>query len=185
MKAMVRWTGIAALLITIIITVSPALQAAEPSAADSDEISKLLSQVKADAVQLKDDAYEMESFTRSGVSWESHAMKIATIKEHVNALGKRLLDLQEKRSAGSQWQQQAIDRILPVLKDLAANVEATINHLNREQGRRLNTSEHKEYLETNAALAAEMSALVADFVSYGQTKAKFERLSEKLELAER
>ena len=65
------------------------------------------------------------------------------------------------------------------------NVEATINHISKEQGRLLNTEEHKDYLKTNAELASKMAAVVSDFVDYGQTKAKFEELSHKLEIAER
>lgn len=39
--------------------------------------------------------------------------------------------MQNTRSAASPWQQQAIDRIEPTLKDLAATVESTIDHLNK------------------------------------------------------
>jgi hypothetical protein len=37
-------------------------------------------------------------------------------------------------------------------------------------------------VETNAYLASDLSDLIADFVSYGKTKTKFERLTSRLEL---
>jgi len=71
------------------------------------------------------------------------------------------------------------------LKELAENTTSIIDHLNKEQGRLLNTQEHKDYLKTNAELGTRMAAVVSDFVDYGQTKEKFEELSHKLEIAER
>jgi len=68
---------------------------------------------------------------------------------------------------------------------LAMNVQATINHLNKDRGHPLQTSEHKEYLKTNAELATNMAALVSDFVEYGETKDKFEKLTQRLEISER
>lgn len=39
------------------------------------------------AVELKHDALETDSSTRSNLVWESHAIAITQIKEHVNKVG--------------------------------------------------------------------------------------------------
>lgn len=153
---------------------------------DSKEVSDLLSQARTQAVQLKGDASDMESFTHSpNLSWDTRAHEIMTIRDDVNEMGKTVAKLNNAQAEASPWQKTAIGRINPILQELADNVGATINHLDAERGQYLNTPEHQEYLKTNAELAAKMSTLVSDFVDYGQTREKFQTLSRKLELSER
>lgn len=152
---------------------------------DSKEVSDLLSQARTQAAQLKLDASDMESFTHSNVSWAGHADKIMMIRDDVNVMGKTVAKLNQAQAEASPWQKTAIGRINPILRELADNVGATINHLDAERGKYLNTPEHQEYLKTNAELAAKMSALVSDFVDYGETRERFQSLSRKLELSER
>jgi len=173
-----------ALLVAAYVCVSPALRAAD-MAPDSKEVSDLLSEAKTGAIQVKDDANTMESFTMSNLDWRSHAAKVLEIKDHINNLGKTVAKLNQARSSASAWQQTAIDRVNPILRELAANVQATIEHLNKDRTHPLQTTEHKDYLKANAELSTRMSTLVSDFVDYGQTKAKFEQLSQRLEVAER
>lgn len=172
-------------LLLAALSVLPALRAADIPG-DSREVSDLLSQVKTEAIQLKTDASDMESFTLSpSLGWQSHAAKITEIKEHVNKAGDTLSKLNQARNTASDWQRTAIDRVDPILRELAANTTSIIDHLTKEQGRLLNTEEHKDYLKTNAELASKMAAVITDFVDYGETKAKFEKLTQKLEVAER
>ena len=152
---------------------------------DSKEVSDLLGQAKTQAAQLKNDATDMQGFPQSNVSWETHAEKITAIKQDVNNVGQTIAKLNAAESEASPWQKTAIDHINPLLKELADNTTTIIDHLNREQGRLLNTPEHKDLLNTNAELATELSAVIGDFVDYGQTRAKFLELRRKLEHSER
>jgi len=68
---------------------------------------------------------------------------------------------------------------------LAANVQATIEHLNKDRTHPLQTTEHKDYLKANAELSTRIATLVSDFVDYGETKAKFEQLSQRLDVSDR
>jgi len=117
----------------------------------------------------------MESFTRSNLSWESHAAKITEIKNHVNEMGKTVAKLNQAKSTASPSQKTAIERINPIVAELAMNTEATIYHLDREKGRLLNNQDHKDYLKTNAELAAKMASVVSDFVDYGVSESKIRR----------
>lgn len=75
----------------------------------------------------------MESFTRSNVTWESHAAKIPAIKDHVNKVGETVAKLNQASTAASPWQKAAIDRVNPMLQELAGNTTSIINHLNNER----------------------------------------------------
>jgi hypothetical protein len=147
---------------------------------DSKEVSDLLDQAKMQAAQLKNDATDMQTFPQLNLSWKTHADKIMAIKQDINNVGQTIAKLNAAESAASPWQKTAIERINPLLKELADNTTAIIDHLNRERGRLLNTPEHKDLLNDNAELATDLSTVIGDFVEYGQTRAKYFELSSLL-----
>jgi cell division septum initiation protein DivIVA len=77
---------------------------------DNREVSKLLEDIKVQAADLQRDSDEL--------------------KDRINKIGETIQKLQNMRSA-SPWQQEAIDRIIPVAQKLASNTTAAIEHLNR------------------------------------------------------
>lgn len=147
---------------------------------DSKEVSSILAEIKTEAVQLSHDADELKSFTHSTLAWASHARKVELIKEHVNNVGKSLSKLDTAKRDASPWQQQAIDRISPLLKELADNVTSTIEHLN-QRPKLLHTGPYADYAAANYELASNLAELVSDYVEYGKSKAKSEELATKLE----
>jgi hypothetical protein len=149
--------------------------------ADSGEVTKLLAETKATAVQLSDDAVFMESFTRMNVSKEMHAAAITRIRDHVNELGRQTAKLLEVRDEASAWQKTAIDRIVPFLDELDGYTSAVIEHINAGP-KLLTTAEYNDYLEANADYATDLAAMIGDFVKFGRTKERLERLTEKLEV---
>jgi hypothetical protein len=151
---------------------------------DSEHVAKLLSEAKTMAFQLKEDAVTMEGFTRMNVSWESHAVAINQIKEHVNALEKQEAKLKDAKAAAEPWQRTAIDRIVPYLDELEAYTTAVIEHLN-QQPKRLFTDDYKDFLEANADYATDLAAMIGDFVDYGKTRDRLQRLGTKLEIPKR
>ncbi len=152
---------------------------------ENPEVTKLLADARDKAAELSRDADEMEALIRTDVSWQTHATMLESVKEHVNQLGRIATQLEQKRDSASPWQQQAIDRMLPVLKELAANTTAAINHLNENKGRPLTTSSYPQYLKENAEAAHNLSDMISSFVKYGDSRAKVEKLEQKLEIASR
>ena len=72
--------------------ISPTIQAGETSAGSSEEIRQLLAQVKTEAVALDRDCDQLAALSRNKQhSWDSHALKISSIKDHVNQAGSSLL----------------------------------------------------------------------------------------------
>ncbi|PYV53080.1 MAG: hypothetical protein DMG98_22020 [Acidobacteria bacterium] len=100
---------------------------------ENPDVTRLLTEAKEKAAVLSQDADQMEAFTRSNVSWESHATMLEDIKQHINDLGRVTEKLQSERNSASPWQQQAIDRMLPLMRELASNTTAAINHLKEHQ----------------------------------------------------
>jgi hypothetical protein len=180
-RKLVTWMTAPGLLLAGFLAIPAPSKAA--SAPDSEQVSKLLSEAKTMAFQLKEDAVTMESFTRMNVSWESHAVAINQIKDHINALGRQEAKLKEARSSGSPWQQTAIDRITPFLDELTGYTYAVIEHINGQT--KHTPAEYKDYLEANADYATDLAAMIGNFVDFGNAKDRLERLGDKLEIPNR
>jgi trans-aconitate methyltransferase len=162
------------------LTSSPSPAEDTPSEA-SPEVNQLLADVKTEAVGLEQDCGEIAAWTgTTGVSWQSHAINLNLIREHINQAGRLLKQLQEARVTASSWQQQAIDGIYPLLKQLADNTEAMIQHLNENQSK-THLTPYTDYAKSGYELARDLAALVSDYVDYGNLEVDFHRLQEKLE----
>jgi len=172
--------AVKAFLLTGFVVAVPLLKAAD--IADSEQVSQLLSDAKTQAFQLKEDAAIMHSYAMGGLSWQMHATTVNSMKEHINAVGRQLAKLEDARATASPWQQTAIDRIRPLLKELASNTETIINYLNKNPNR-LQTSEYRDFLEANADASAQLNTLISNFVDYGKTKQRLEKLRDKLEIS--
>jgi hypothetical protein len=155
----------------------PAVQS-ERSSPSSAEASQLLKEVRTIAYNLQRDAATLESYTFGRLNWRTHADQLSSAREHINAIGNRLKDLQAIRSTAAPWQQQAIESIVPVVAQLAARTEAAINHLNENRGN-LFAPEYTDHLSTIADHSDQLKESVNVFLEVASTQEKLDRLREK------
>ena len=177
MRNVRRFAAFAALLGTALF-----LQGWTPAYGDSAEVSQLLQQARTSAMQLNRDSSDMASYAGSRLSWQSHAVQINRIKEHINNSGKILAKLHDEREGAEPWQQEAIDQITPMLQKLASNTESIIDHLNDKQ--QTWHPEYSGYLKSNAETAQDLSNLIRDYVDYGKARSKTESLGKNLGFSE-
>jgi len=78
----------------------------------------------------------------------------------------------------------AIDRIVPYLDELEGYTSAVIERINDKPSRFL-TADYKDFLEANADYATDLAAMIGEFVDYGKTRDRMERLGTKLEIPKR
>ena len=174
---------ILALMVAGCISISPAAKAADNAAGSSQKIHELLTQVKAEAIELKRDAHDLEIWAKGGqISWQTHGAQLLVIREHINKARKLLAQMNKARHTASPWQQQAIDRIHPLLKELADNTGATINHFNDNKSH-IHLSDYADYAKAGSDLAEELATLVSDYVDFEEHEADYYRLKDKLEPA--
>jgi uncharacterized protein YoxC len=171
--------GIVALSAAVLLIARLDVQAAPQE--DNKEVSKLLEDIKSQAADLQRDSDELESYTRSDVSWQSHAEELDQIKERVNAIGKTISRLQALQNSASPWQREAIERIIPVAQKLASNTTAAIEHL-RKDPLKIHQPQYQEYVKSNAEAASNLAALIKDFVEYGKTRTTLEAYERRLEV---
>lgn len=154
---------------------------ASAQTSDSATINELLANAKSHAYLATDDAGTLESYTRSQLSWKSHALRLQTIKEHVNNLIKDVNELNSKRADGSPWQQEAIDRINPLLKEMADQLNTTIEHLNANPNR-IQMQAYRDYVHANREVINRTHNMISDFLDYAEAKSKADSLEKALEL---
>ncbi len=163
------------------VSISPAAQAEDNPSGSSQKVNQLLSEVKTEAIALERDCEDIVTWARGRqVTTASHGLKLDGIRDHINQAGRRVRQLQDARDTASPWQQEAIDRIYPLLKEFADNTQEMINHFN-ENGSALYLSEYSDYAKVGYELAHDLAALVSDYVEYGNLELDFHRLQEKLD----
>src|ERR1700744_1644082 len=147
---------------------------------ESDQLAQLLGEAQNEAGELARDADETEALIRNEVSWQTHAEMLERVKQHVNNMGRIIDKLSEARSSGSELQEQAVDRTLPLLKELAANTTAAINYLNQNKTRPP-AEPYTQYLKENADTAQQLAATVSSLFEYEKTMNKMGELKNKLD----
>lgn len=169
-----------ALLAILFMAIAPVMGAVNP-VTDSEKVSGYLAEAKTQAIELQKDAEEMNSFVWTNNSWQTDAWKLNSIKDHVNALGALLTKMNDVKATASPWQQDAMDRVRPMLGELATNVDAQIQRLTKNEGR-FRDPIYMDYAAANASTAQEMADMISDFVAYGNAKNKADNFERDLEL---
>ena len=156
--------------------------AAPAQNADSKAINELLKEAESHAILASDDSETLESYTRSHtMSWESHAHRLRTIADHANNLIEDFNKLSSMRDQGSPWQRDAIDRVDPLLKEMADHLNTTIAHF-KDNKHRVNMPAFHDYVKANREYMGRTSELISSFVEYGETRAKANGLEASLDL---
>ena len=108
----------------------PAAVAFSSQTPDSATISKLFQQAKDHAAQANDDVSFLDSPGFSNYSARSHALYLQKIKEHATDLFRDYYQLQLLRDKGTPQQREAIDRLEPLLKEMATSLTNTMQTFN-------------------------------------------------------
>lgn len=148
---------------------------------DSKAISDLLVQAREHAVLAEDDAVTLASYTRSRLSWESHARRLQEIKDHTNDLIQEVNQLNSLRDQGSPWQQRAIDQVTPLLREMSGSLTTTIRQLNENQSR-VHMPQYEDYVNANSEVMTRTAKLITDLVEFDLAQARASGLEKSLNL---
>lgn len=154
---------------------------ASAQTADSAHVNQLLTDAEHYANQAANDSEELETYTRTKAGWETHAAQLERIREHVNHLGEVVQQLNNAREEGSSWQQTAIDRINPLMHEMAVQLTTTIEHLSEHQSQ-VHMKPYQDYARATYEVNTRAAKAISDYVDYGKAKSKAGSLEQKLEL---
>src|SRR5580658_5731839 len=148
---------------------------------DNPSVTTQLTGAKTIVAKIKRDATQMESYSRAGgPSWKTHGSALEKIKADVNELQENMRGLQSHRTVASPWQQGAIDRITGLANDLATNMNAAIDRLNKSKSRPT-APPYPEYLKANTRIVTDLADEINATIDYGQNKTKLDSLGQQLD----
>jgi hypothetical protein len=101
------------------------------------------------------------------------------IKGHVDDMALIVRKLNETQKSGSDVQQQAVEQMLPLVRELSENTTAAIHDLDQNKNRPPSDT-YRQYLKKNAETARELSSMVSSLVDYEESMADIAQLRRKL-----
>jgi hypothetical protein len=147
---------------------------------ENQEVHDLLSLAAQQSASLDYDADQMQSLLHNDVTWQTHATLLEAVRAHVNQLSRTIAKLETERSEASTWQQKGVDRVVPLLRELAENTNAAIDHINKNQTRPV-SGYYSDYLDENAETAHDLNRIISATIQYGHTRDKLEKLEEQIQ----
>jgi hypothetical protein len=167
----------AGLIIVLYLVALPSLSAVNRET--SAPLTELLWDARDEAVQLASDADQMQLLILSDADWLTHDMMLHKIRGHVDDMALIVRKLSQTQTSGSDVQQQAVEQMLPLVRELSENTTAAIRYLNQNKNRPLSDT-YKQYLKKNAETARELSSMVSSLVDYEESMAEMAQLRRKL-----
>lgn len=151
---------------------------------ESQQLTQLLSDASDEAVELATDANETQLLILNDENWLTHALMLAKVKGHVDNMAIIVEKLSKAEKSGSELQEQAVERMLPLVKELSANTTAAINYLNQDKTRPLSGA-YAQYLQKNAETARQLSSMISALLEYERSMTDIEKLKSKLTASEK
>ena len=171
------------LLLAFVVLIVPLLLqsplAAYVTRPESQQLTQLLSDANHEALQLVNDAEETETLILNDSNWVTHALALARVKGHVDNMALIIEKLRKTQKSGSELQEQAVEQMLPLVKELSANTTAAINYLNQNKDCPISDA-YTEYLKKNTETARQLSSMISSLLEYQASMAEIEKLRSKL-----
>jgi aminoglycoside phosphotransferase len=122
-------------------------------------------------------AETLESFARARqVGVQAHAYELDRAKSAVNSMGADLRRLQELRTDALPWQQMLINRLEPMLSNLASHATDAIEYWNTSP-RSLDLREYKNVIGNISAYADGVDDLISVNVDYAKARGELDRFN--------
>jgi hypothetical protein len=146
---------------------------------DSQALTVLLEQASDEARELAIDAQDMQALVVSDQNWLTHALKLAKVKGHADNMAIIADKLANAEKSGSALQEQAVEGILPMVRELDANTTAAMNYLNQNRDRP-GSETYRQYLEKNAETARQLSEIISALDDYEKSMTEINKIRSKL-----
>src|ERR1700722_8274228 len=150
---------------------------------ENPELTQLLADANDEAFDLARDATNTQMLIRTDENWVDHALMLAKVKGHVDNLALIIEKLNKAQKSGSELQEQAVEQMLPLVKQLSANTTAAINYLKQSKTRPISDT-YTQYLEKNADTARQLSSMISSLIDYEKSMTEIENLRSKLDVPE-
>jgi hypothetical protein len=108
---------------------------AEVTIESSPQVGRELADFKRTAAEMRREADTLNSYTPGKqLSWQSHMYRLNTLKDHVNAMGQSLAQLEALKPMANETEALAIEHARPHVVSVAKNLTQAIELLNENRG---------------------------------------------------
>jgi hypothetical protein len=167
----------------VFITLSMSLAQArsvQGNAAAAEEARRTLKELRASAVVVENEADELNLFEKNPqISPETEIVTLMALKSEINKMGREMYALDSERDSLTPWEQQAISKTLPLLKDSAENTQAAIEYCN-ENRNHLWTKANRTYAERLVQDSEQMEKTLRDYLKYASVHEQEQHLETSL-----
>ena len=140
----------------------------------------MLKEVHAEALATLDQAAELQhSGYGSMASWQGHASLLTDLKGNVNALGSSVARLEALRDAASPEERLEIDRVNPLVRDLANATSGAIVYINGHLPD-VWQPQYRQYLDTLVDKSEQLGKSTGEFLQFSYTRGKEKHLERDL-----
>jgi hypothetical protein len=176
----VRWHLAASiLLLCVAFLIVKASSPVNSARGESHELTQLLQDASDEAQELAIDAQDTQALIATDKNWITHVLALAKIKGHVDNMSLIIDKLSNAQKSGSELQEQAVQRIIPLVKELSANTQAAINYLNQNKDRPVSET-YTQYLKRNADTARQLASVIQALFDYEKSMSEIQKLRSKL-----
>ena len=163
--------------------IASSLSMAQFASAKSDNATaakETLKDIEETALAATDEAEHLEQFIENpAYSPESHLYKLMTLREEVNRMGRDVGSLQAERDSLAPWEQQALDKTLPLLKETAANTKNAIEYFNENRSH-LWADNYHEYASHIWRDSEQIAKTLKDYLKYAKAHDQERQLEQSL-----
>jgi hypothetical protein len=97
----------------------------------AQEARETLKELKGVAAKAAGSAEQLEMISRNpNISSGSHFTPLQDLRLDVNTMGAEIAGLEAQRDSLDPWEQAAVDKVLPLLKEAADNTQSAIHYFN-------------------------------------------------------
>jgi hypothetical protein len=99
----------------------------------------------------------------------SHMIPLGELREEVNTMGKEIAGLEAMRDSLEPWEQEAVDKVLPLLKEAAANTQSAIHYYN-ENRRHLWSPDYQAYTGKVEQDSNQIARTLENYLKYEEVR---------------
>lgn len=135
-----------------------------------NRMNTLALKVRKEVARLQAQGYELD--------WRVHAARLARAKNHINAIGDDLQQLNEMKTRLEPWQQSLINKITPRIHAMVYQTDDALDTLKAHENRHyLALSQYPQNINVIYTNANQMASTINTVTQYAHAEQKMEALN--------
>ena len=136
----------------------------------AQEARETLKELKGVAAKAAGEAENLDYLSqRSTVSADSHTTPLMELREEVNTMGKEIATLEAQRDSLEPWEQEAVDKVVPLLKEAADNTQGAIHFFNTNRTH-LWSSDYQAYAQKVESDSNQIAKTLQNYLKYEEVR---------------